>query len=272
MRVAVIGHVEHVTIGAVAAVPLPGDIVHLEAPRAFPGGGGGVAFYQLTRSPAEVLLYTAVGNDDAGAWIADQLAATGAQVFTAARAQPHTRDVVLVTPGGQRTIVVIGEPLHPRRADPLPWQELATCDAAYFTAQDPDALRWARAAKVLVVTARRREALARSGVHADVVVGSLRDPREATMLADYPIRPQALVLTDGENGGQVETAAGITRWEASSPPARIVGSYGAGDSFAAALTYFLATGLAPQAAAARAGAYGAAVLASLVPQDAQRTL
>ena len=59
MRVAVIGHVEHVTLGRVPAVPRPGDIAHLESPRSFPGGGGGVAFFQLTRSPAEVLLYTA---------------------------------------------------------------------------------------------------------------------------------------------------------------------------------------------------------------------
>ncbi len=46
-------------------------------------------------------------------------------------------------------------PLHPRRSDDLPWDEIASCDAAYFTAQDPDALRAARDASLLVVTARR---------------------------------------------------------------------------------------------------------------------
>ena len=30
LRIAVIGHVEHVTIGRVPAVPAPGDIAHLE--------------------------------------------------------------------------------------------------------------------------------------------------------------------------------------------------------------------------------------------------
>jgi len=271
MKLAVIGHVEHVTIGTVDALPAPGDIAHLDRPRAFPGGGGGVAFYQLLRG-GETLLYTALGDDDAAHFIEANLATTGALVFAARRPHPHTRDLVLVTPGGQRTIIVIGEPLHPKRSDPLPWDELATCDAAYFTAQDPDALRAARAAKLLVVTARRREALIRSGVTADVVVGSLRDPREAGTLADYPQPPRALVLTDGARGGQVETRDGVAHFAPSPPPSPIVGSYGAGDSFAGALVYFLASGNSPLEAATRAAAYGAAVLASLIPLDAQQRL
>ncbi len=272
MRIAVIGHVEHVTIGTVPALPAAGDIAHLERPRPFPGGGGGVAFYQLLQAPGETLLYTALGDDDAAKLVEANLATTRGRVFAARRTQPHTRDLVMVTPGGQRTIIVVGEPLHPKRSDPLPWEELATCDAVYFTAQDPEALRAARAAKLLVVTARRREALIKSGVTADVVVGSLGDPRENSALADYPQRPRALVLTDGARGGQVETAAGIEHFPPAAPPAAIVGSYGAGDSFAGALVYFLACGRAPLDAATRAAAYGAAVLASLIPLDAQQPL
>jgi ribokinase len=178
----------------------------------------------------------------------------------------------MVTPEGQRTIVVIGQPLHPKRSDPLPWDELATCDAAYFTAQDPEVLRAARAAKLLIVTARRREALIRSGVVADVVVGSSSDPREAGALGDYPVAPRALVLTDGARGGRVETREGTAHFAPTPPTSPIVGSYGAGDSFAGALVYFLATGLSPVAASSRAAAYGAAVLAGLIPLDAQLSL
>src|SRR4051812_26738624 len=169
MRVAVIGHVEHVTLGRVPAVPRPGEIAHLEGPRVFPGGGGGIAFWQLTRSSAEVVLFTALGNDEAGRQVADRLAMARARVHAARREVPHTRDLVLLTPDGERTIGVIGEPLHPERADVLPWDELAGCDAAYFTGQDPETLMAARAARVLLVTARRRAALLRSGVRADVV-------------------------------------------------------------------------------------------------------
>ncbi len=272
MRLAVVGHAEHVTIGAVPELPGLGGIAHLAGPRSFVGGGGGATFTQLVRSPAEVLLFTAIGADDAGRFVRAELDRTPGRVFAAERAEPHTRDVVMVTPDGQRTIVVVGEPLHPRRSDALPWELLATCDAAYFTAQDPEALRAARAARLLVVTSRRRAALIASGVRADVIVGSLVDPRERSTLADYPVPPGALVLTDGARGGQVETPAGLVRWSPTGPPQPIRGSYGAGDSFAGALVYFLALGETPLAAATYAAAYGAAVLGGLVPQDGQRVL
>jgi ribokinase len=274
MRVAVIGHVEHITLGRVPAVPRPGEIAHLEQPRSFPGGGGGIAFFQMTRSPAEVLLYTALGNDQAAAAVRDRLLRTGARVFAAQRPTAHTRDLVMITPDGERTIVVVGEPLHPERTDPLPWDALGSCDAAYFTAQDPAALQAARAARILVVSARRRGALLRSGVRPDVLVGSALDPRESCALEDFPPdqRPAALVLTEGAAGGTVFTADGSRRFPA--PPRRPEGggAYGAGDSFAGALTYFLAAGLPVLDACARAGFFGAAVLGALEPIEAQQRL
>lgn len=268
-RIAVIGHVEHITAGRVERLPAVGDIVHLDAPRAFPGGGGGVTFSQLVKSPAEVLLFTAFGDDDAGTFVERAVCSTGARVFAARRGGPHTRDVVLVTPDGERTIVVVGEPLHPRLDDPLPWGELERCDAVYFTAQDPALLTAARRARTLVVTARRRPALLRSGVRADVVVGSAKDPRELTSLADYPVRPGALVMTEGREGGRVETDEGVRRF-ASVPVEHIPGgAYGAGDSFAGAMTYFLAQGLEVLDAAARAAPFGAAILRATDPLEGQ---
>src|SRR5438132_3258396 len=136
----------------------------------------------------------------------------------------------MITPDGERASVVVGAPLHPARADPLPWEELASCDAAYFTAEDPAAIAAARAARVLVITARRRPALLRSGVRADVVVGSAVDPREATTLADFPAqqRPSAVVLTEGSAGGAVHTDAGIRRFPAPARRPEGGGAYGAG--------------------------------------------
>ena len=272
LRIAVIGHVEHVTIGRVPAVPRTGEIAHLEAPVSFPGGGGGVTFHQLVKSPAEVLLFTAIGSGDAGREVEGAIGRTSVKAFIARRDEPHTRDVVMVTPGGERTILVLGQPLHPEIGDPLPWSELATCDAAYFTAQDPAVLTRARDARLLVVTARRRPSLVRSGVRADVVVGSAQDEREASALADYPVPPSALVMTAGAAGGRVDTATG-SRAFSSAPPAHVAGgSYGAGDSFVGALVYHLAAGLDVHAAAVAAAPYGAAVLASLCPLETQRSL
>ena len=274
MRVAVIGHVEHITLGRVPAVPRAGEIAHLEEPRFFPGGGGGIAFFQLTRSAAEVLLYTAVGNDEAAAAVRGRIAATRARIFAAERQAAHTRDLVMITPDGERTIVVVGEPLHPERADALPWDELSSCDGVYFTAQDPAAITAARVARILVVTARRRPALIRSGVRADVVLGSALDPREACTLEDFPPeqRPGALVLTEGAAGGVVYTAEGARRFPAPQRSGKIRGAYGAGDSFAGALTYYLAKGLPVLEACTRAGNHGAAVLGTLEPLEAQAWL
>src|SRR3977135_2749055 len=112
MRVAVIGHVEHITLGRVPAVPRAGEIAHLEEPRFFPGGGGGIAFFQLTRSAAEVLLYTAVGNDDAAAAVRGRCGPTRARIFAADRQAAPTADLVMIPRAGGRTMVVGGEPLH----------------------------------------------------------------------------------------------------------------------------------------------------------------
>ena len=272
MRVAVLGHVEHITLGRVPRVPGPGEIAHATDVRVFPGGGGGIAFFQLVKSPGEVHLFTALGNDDAAAQVRARLQATPARIHAATRTEPHTRDLVLITPDGERAIVVLGEPLHPEKRDPLPWEVLASCDAAYFTAQDPDVLRAARAARLLVVTARRRGALIASGVRADIVVGSAADPREASSLADYPVRPGALVMTEGAAGGRIETAEGMRRFAAPTAAASRGGSYGAGDSFAGALTWYAALGLPLDEACARAALHGAAVLGSLEPIEAQRPL
>jgi ribokinase len=201
-----------------------------------------------------------------------RLAATRAVVHAARRKAPHTRDLVLVTPGGERTIVVIGAPLHARGDDPLPWDVLGRCDAVYFTGQDAAVLRAARAARLLVVTARRRAVLARAGVRADVVVGSASDPREATTLADYPVAPDALVMTEGAAGGRIETRAGRVRFPAATAPSSRRASYGAGDSFVGALTWYLACGLDLPDACGRAAAHGAAVLAGPTPLDAQLPL
>jgi ribokinase len=271
LRLAVIGHAEHITLGRVAAIPGAGEIVHLQDPRMLAGGGGGIALFQLARSAAEVHLFTAMGDDEAARFVETQLAATRAVIHAARRTEPHTRAVVMIGPDGERTIVVIGEPLHPRADDPLPWHLLDQLDAVYFTAQDPALLVQARRARVLVVTARRRACIATAGVEIDVIVGSRSDPRERGKRADYAVPPRAVVLTDGAHGGTVETAGGVAQF--TSPPAATTGgAYGAGDSFAGALTYYLAAGLDAPAAAAAAAHHGAAVVASLDPLAAQLPL
>jgi ribokinase len=272
MRIAVIGHVEHITITRVPALPAAGEILHIDDPVVFAGGGGGVAFYQLTKSDAELHLFTAIGIDDAALHVYSELATTTATIHAAIRMEPHTRDIVLVTPDGERTIIVVGQPLHPAIDDRLSWDILATCDAVYFTGEDAETLKMARKAQLLVVTARRAHVLEAAGVRADVVVGSVRDPRENRPRGAYTSPPGALVLTDGGNGGTVATATSTTTFRAPKLERPKVGEYGAGDTFAAALTWYLATGAPVVEACERAAHHGAAVLLGLNPIEHQKRL
>ncbi|MCC6766861.1 MAG: sugar kinase [Deltaproteobacteria bacterium] len=270
LRVAVVGHAQYVTLAAAPALPGPGAILHLAHPTYVAGGGGAITFFQLVRSPAEVHFFTALGTDGAGVEVEGALRASRATIHVAHRARAHPRDLVLVTPDGERTIVVMQPPLHPKIGDALPWGIFADCDAVFFTGDDAAVLRTARAARLLVATARRAAIIAAAGVEVDVVVGSLNDPRESTN--DYPLPPRALVLTDGPRGGRIVTASGSEPFAAPPAPPRIVGSYGAGDSFAGALTWHLVAGLSLKEACERAGPYGAAVLAGTNPLEHQRPL
>jgi ribokinase len=272
-KLAVIGHVEHVTRGRVAEVPRAGDIAHLAEPRTLAGGGGGLAFAQLVRSDAEVHFFTALGDDDGAREVRARLPSRpGVFVHAAERRAPHPRVVVMVDDGGRRTIVVTAEPLQPAASDPLPWAILADCDAAYFTGRDPASLVRARAAKTLVATARRREVIAGAGVRCDVVVGSVNDPRERAGLDAYPTPPGALVLTDGAGPIRILRDGGTTSVSAPPEVKALRSDYGAGDSFAAALVYFVARGLPVEEAARLAGPFGAAVLRGVDPIEAQASL
>ena len=281
-RIAVVGHVEHVCLGRVAALPAPGDIVHLEATRALAGGGGALAFAQLCRSSAEVHFFTAVGDDEAGREVEAWLGALGVgttHVHVARRRAPHPRVVVLVDAEGRRTILVTSPPLQPSGDDALPWERLADLDAVYFTGSDPESLRLARRARRLVVTARRAACLSDAGVAADVVVVSATDPRENEPIHTYLPAPLALVLTDGPRAMVVSRAAAVAGGapilsHVDPPPAvsRVRCDYGAGDSFAAALTFFVAHGLSVEEACRRAGPHGAAVLLGEEPLSAQLPL
>lgn len=272
-RIAVIGHVEHVTLGRVDEAPRAGDIAHMQDARVIPGGGGALAFAQLAQSDAELHFFTAVGDDDAGRVVLARLAdRPGIHVHAARRAEPHPRVVVMVDRAGRRTIVVTRPPLQAAASDALPWSTLAICDAVYFTGSDEGALRLAREAPRLVVTARRRPILDAAGVAPDVVVGSASDPRESAARGAYLHKPTALVLTDGAGPIRIVTDDGEELVDAPPRVPRPVGDYGAGDSFAGALVWFLARGFAVSEAARRAGPFGAAVLAGIDPLEVQAPL
>lgn len=266
MRVAVVGHVEWAEFVRVARMPAAGEIVHAREHWEGAGGGGAVAAVELARLAGESLFLTALGDDDLGSRAAAELSAAGVRVAAARRTEPTRRVLVHVDEAGERTITVIGSRLVPRRSDPLPWGELARCDAVYLTAADAAGVAEARAARVLVATPRAGEALREAGVRLDALVGSARDPSERGALADLAPPPALRVETEAERGGRWSEPTGRAgRWAAAPLPGLRVDSYGAGDRFAAALTWALA-GRQPIAdALAFAALRGAAALAERGP-------
>jgi ribokinase len=168
---------------------------------------------------------------------------------------------------------VLGDRLVPHGGDPLPWERLAEADGVYLTGGDGAAARAARAARVLIATARAADALLDGDVHADVLVASRRDDKERAGLGALPAPRRATVLTDGAHGGRWGGADGTSgTWAAAPPPGPPVDAYGCGDSFAAGLTYGLAAGIELPAALELAARCGAHCLAGRGPYAAQLAL
>jgi ribokinase len=255
VQVGVVGHVEWIDFLDVDRVPEPGEIVQAKQTWGEAAGGGGVAAVQLTRLANGCLLFTALGRDDVGRRAAEQLVGLGVRLEVDWRDEPQRRGFTYLDSDGERTITLLGEKLRPRRAAALPWAELGALDAVYFTGGDAEALRAARAARVLVATPRELATLREAGVELDALVGSARDPAERYSRGDLDPAPKLVAWTEGRDGGHYEPGGG--RWEASRLPGAFADSYGAGDSFAAWLTFALAEGRMP-ADAVRFAARGAA--------------
>jgi ribokinase len=261
VRVAVVGHLEWVEFAHVDHVPIAGEIVYAAPTLAVPAGGGAVAAVQLARWGAHSNFFTALGDDALGHRAHDEMQRRGVELHTTFRSEPQRRAWTLIDRDRDRTITVIGDRLVPHGADPLPWDELAACDAVYITGGDIAALRQARRARVVVATARIMPVLRESGIELDALVGSDSDAAEQYVRGALAVVPRLSVRTQGARGGFYELADGVQhRYE--SVPATVTGdTYGAGDTFAAGLTFALGEGRDPQAAIAFAAAAAAEVVA-----------
>ena len=257
MRLAVVGHVEWVQFLRVEHVPAAGEIVHAHGLLEQAAGGGAVAAVQLVKLAGACDFFTALGDDEFGRRSREQLTAQGVHVHATLVPEPQRRAVVFVDGTGERTITVIGDRLVPSRADPLPWQRLAEAAGVYFTGGDVEALQAARQARVLVATPRILALLQRSGIEFDALVGSANDPGERYAPGNLDPPPRLRVATMGADGGIAEPGGAFAAAPLPGPPGD---AYGAGDSFAAGLTYGLAAGLSTGEAIALAARCGAAAV------------
>jgi ribokinase len=259
MRVAVVGHVEWIRFARVEHMPAAGEIAHSTDGWEEVGGAGAVAAIQLARLAGEATLFTALGDDDLGRRSYEQLEAQGVKVHAEiVRGKPHRWAFTHVDDAHERTITTVGEKLRPRgHDDSLPWHELAGADGVYFVAGDVDALVRARRARVLTATSRELGTLRRGSVVLDALIGSGEDENERYRQGDLEPPPRLVVSTSGALGGWAQPGGPYT---AAAPPGPIEDAYGAGDCFAAGLTYALAARIDPAGALAFAARCGAAAL------------
>ncbi len=269
-NVAVVGHIEWVQYARVAHVPRAGEVVHAHDPFEEPAGGGGVVAVQLARLAGYSLLITALGDDEPARRSLARLSELGVRVAHATREQPTRKAVTLLDDARERTITTLGERLQPLGADrALPWDELAKADAVYFTAGDLEALRAARAARVLVANPRALDALGH-GVPIDALVLSASDAVERDAAGPVEHEAELVVLTEGAHGGSYRMRDGLSgRWAPAPAPGAPVDSYGCGDSFAAGLTYGLGAGMSVPDALSLAARCGAVCLTGRGPYERQ---
>lgn len=229
------------------------------------GGGGANTAVALAAAGHHVTLVTAVGADTAGEWQLHQLAAAGIDTSAIARVfGPSTRSILLVDPGGERTIVNLGraqEGEPPRRLLDIP------ADLIYVRtrARGLAPLLAARAPECMVVA--HVPPLEDGIFPAHVVVASASDLDEAVRAEPLAAARRVagdllrwMVLTRGGEGVSAYAADGATL-SAPAPKVEAVDSTGAGDSFAAGLCHALAAGMIMQAALAEAVRWGAAKVA-----------
>jgi ribokinase len=266
MDVAVVGHVEWVEFARVERVPEPGEIVTAAETWEEAAGGGAVAAVQLAKLNGSCLFFTLLGDDELGRRAHAQLSAQGVRVEAEFVDRPTRRGFTFVDDVGERTITVLGEKLHPSASHRLPWLELARCDGVYYTAGDVGALEAARRARVLVATSRELSTLRRAAVELDALVGSGEDLSEQYQPGDLDPPPRLVVSTAGPLGGWTQPGG---PFRASPLPGPLSDAYGAGDSFAAGLTFALADGLDREAALELASRCGAAVMTGRGPYEAQ---
>ena len=269
MQFAVVGHVEWVDFLRVERVPRTGEIAHAVESWSEAAGGGADAAVQLLKLAGAATLFTALGDDVYGRRSYDELMARGVTVQAVWRPDPQRRAVCFLDDAGERSITLFSPKLVAHRADPLPWDALSTAAGVYFSGGDAGAVRAARSARVLVATARELSTLRDAGVELDVLVASAADEGERYEVGQLEPAPRFVVRTEGANGGTVEPGG---RFAAVAPSGPVVDTYGAGDAFAAGLTYALGTGSGMPSALTFAARCGAAALTGRGPYSGQLSL
>ncbi|WP_028065005.1 PfkB family carbohydrate kinase [Solirubrobacter soli] len=264
-RFAVVGHVEWIEFGRFTHVPEPGEIIDATAWFSEAAGSAAVAAVQLAKLSGDVDFFTALGTDERGRRSQERLTELGVRVHAAPRDAMQRWGFVHLTDDGERTISIVGERLAPEGADDLPWDRLDGAAAVFVSGGDHAAMRHARRADRLIATPRAIETL--RGIRIDALVGSGEDRLEQVDPDAYDVG--LVVTTAGSEGGTWREGGRSGTFAAAPLPGPLMDAYGAGDTFAAGLTYGLGTDRSVEDSLAFAARAGAANLTGRGPYAGQ---
>jgi len=269
-RFAVVGHVEWIEFGRFSHVPEPGEIIDATEWFSEAAGSAAVVAVQLAKLSGDVDFFTALGDDERGRRAKKRLTELGVRVHAARRDAMQRWGFVHLDDDGERTISIVGERHVPHGADHLPWERIDGADAVFVSGGDHAAMREARRGELLVATPRAVDSL--RGVPLDALVGSGKDRLEQVDPDTLDPPPKLIITTAGKEGGTwhgAEQREG--RFQAAELPGPLVDEYGAGDTFAAGVTFGLGSGWDPDRTLAFAARAGAANLTGRGPYAGQLT-
>ena len=225
------------------------------------GGGGANTGLPLAYAGHAVTLVSPIGHDLHGELLLAELQASGVSTSQLRRVEtPTTRSIVLIEPGGERTIVNLArarEPEPPVRLLELP----ADCLYVRSRSEDLEELLATKAASCLVVA---HVPPCRDGARpAHVLVASEPDLPPEVRSSPWEWgrriageRLRFMVLTRGAEGARAVGAEGSVAVAA--PVVEAIDTTGAGDAFVAGLIHALVSGAATGRALEVACAWGAA--------------
>lgn len=203
-RVLVVGRLHVVVHAAVDRVPAVGERVTATRFHRAMGGGGIAQAQAVRRAGARVALVAAVGDDDAGSWVGDQLTRAGVQPLLQVVAGTPTGSQVVMTEGLDREAGLVLDSTTERLDSSRALAAVQPGDVLLVQLDVP-----ARTVAAVLREADRREL--RVVVNAspfavlDPDVASVADPfvvgeRDAALLADVGLIPASLCVTFGRAG------------------------------------------------------------------------
>ena len=239
LKLAVIGHIEWVTFLKVDHLAQAGIISHASKEVQLPAGGGAVTAIKLAKlTKRKVDFYTALGKDELGIKCSKILKNYNLNLYIGWKDDPTRRGISMIDHEGERAITVIGKRVQPSIQDDIPWGLLGDYDGIFITACDRFILNECGKAKKVIATPRvGLEVLNKTDTQLHALIGSNLDPTEKKILDRISKKPQLLIKTEGENGGNYHPGG---EFKPVKVRKALVDTYGCGDSFAAGVTAGLA--------------------------------